>query len=327
MVQNFSTMKRRPFRLAWSSYRSLVERLGSVTRSLRQMLVGDRLQDVRDTVEPRAPLVIRVQDVPGRVLGVGGREHPVARPRVLVPARPRLDVHRRQLPAPQRIVDARGHAPLLLLRAHFEPQLDELDPGAHDPFLRGGTEPQEILILLLAAELHHVLDAGAVVPASIEDDDLARCREMRDVALHVHLRLLAVRRRGQRDVTEYARADSFGERADRPTLSGGVAPLEDDDDPVALVLDPLLQEAQLTLKLAQLLRVLLVLHPTGCGAHARDLIHSQDEVAGRFRNPAAGICCGILSSPPVRDASVCAQLAGATNHCCVVAPVSFVASP
>ncbi len=110
------------------------------------------------------------------------------------------------------------------------------------------------------AEPHHVLDARPVVPTSIEHHDLSRRGEVRDVALHVELRLLAVGGRGQRDDPEHARAHPLGEGANRPPLAGRVAPLEDDDHPEALVLDPLLKLAQLGLQLAQGLLVLLVLH-------------------------------------------------------------------
>ena len=55
------------------------------------------------------------------------------------------------------------------------------------------------------AEFHDPLDAGAVVPATIEDDDLASGRQMPHVALDVHLRLFAFGRRGQRDHTIDAR--------------------------------------------------------------------------------------------------------------------------
>ena len=127
-------------------------------------------------------------------------------------------------------------------------------------FSTRGQSSRKRLVLLLGAEPHHVLDAGAVVPASIEDHDLARRGEVRHVALDVHLRLLAVGRRRQRDDPEHARADALGERADRPALAGGVASLEDDDHAEALVLDPFLELAQLGLQLAQLLLVLLVLH-------------------------------------------------------------------
>ena len=57
-------------------------------------------------------------------------------------------------------------------------------------------------MLLLGAEAHHVFDAGPVVPAAVEDHDLAGRGKVLDVALHVELRLLAVRGRGQRDERE-----------------------------------------------------------------------------------------------------------------------------
>ena len=90
-------------------------------------------------------------------------------------------------------------------------------------------------MLLLGAESHHVFDAGAIVPAAVEDDDLARGREVLDVALHEHLRLFAVRGRRQRHHAEHARAHPLGDRLDGPALAGGVAPLEQDDDPRSLV--------------------------------------------------------------------------------------------
>ena len=115
-------------------------------------------------------------------------------------------------------------------------------------------------MLFLGAEAHHVLDARAVVPTAVEDHDFARGRKMLHVALDVHLRLLAVGRRGQRHQAEHARADALGDGLDGAALAGGVAALEDDDHAQALVLDPLLQLAQLALELAQLLHVFLVLH-------------------------------------------------------------------
>ena len=75
---------------------------------------------------------------------------------------------------------------------------------------------------------------------------------MLQVALHVDLGLLAVRRRRQRDDAEDARADALGERADRAALAGGVASLEDDDDAQALFLHPPLQVAEPDLELPEL---------------------------------------------------------------------------
>ncbi len=102
-------------------------------------------------------------------------------------------------------------------------------------FLDLRAQLEETPVLPLVDEAHDVLDAGAVVPAAVEDDDFAGGREMLDVALGEHLRLLAVRRRGQRDDAKHARADPLGDRLDGAALSGGVAPLEDDDDAQSLV--------------------------------------------------------------------------------------------
>src|SRR5262249_24534782 len=110
----------------------------------------------------------------------------------------------------------------------------------HHIALHRGTQIEKAPVLRLAAEAHDVLDAGTVVPATMEDDDLTRGREMRKVALNVHLRLLAVRRRRQRHHPKDAGTHSFRNRLDRPALARSVPPLKQDDDAKAVSLDPLL---------------------------------------------------------------------------------------
>src|SRR5262249_23002586 len=119
------------------------------------------------------------------------------------------------------------------------------------------TQLQEPFVLLLAAEAHHMFHAGAVVPAPVKDDDFARGRKMREIALDIHLRLLPVSRRGQSHDAEHTRADALRDTTDQTALAGGVATLEDDHDPRPLLLDPVLQYAELDLQLFQLLLVLL----------------------------------------------------------------------
>ena len=51
---------------------------------------------------------------------------------------------------------------------------------------------QEFLVFLRRAEAHDVLDAGAIVPAAVEDHDLAGRGEPLQIALDVELALLAV---------------------------------------------------------------------------------------------------------------------------------------
>src|SRR5262252_3121613 len=102
-------------------------------------------------------------------------------------------------------------------------------------------------MLRLGAKSHHVFDAGAVVPAAIEDHDLARSRKLLDVALHEHLRLFSVRRSGKRRHAKHARAHALADGLDGSALAGGIASLEHDDDARSLVFDPILQMAKLDL--------------------------------------------------------------------------------
>src|SRR5262249_5115891 len=64
---------------------------------------------------------------------------------------------------------------------------------------------------------------------------------MRQIALHVHLALLALGRRWQRDDTENARAHAVRDRLDRSALAGPVAALEHDADSQAFADHPFLQ--------------------------------------------------------------------------------------
>ena len=139
------------------------------------------------------------------------------------------------------------------LSLDLQPDLDELDAAVHDVFLDLGTEFKKAGVLFLRAKAHHIFHASAVVPTAVEDHDLARRREMRHVTLHIHLRLLAVGRRRQRDESEDPRADPLGERPDGAALARGVAAFEDDDDAQPLLLDPILEMTQLGLKLAKFL--------------------------------------------------------------------------
>ena len=207
----------------------------------------------------RPPLVVGAHDVPRRVVGVGALQHHVARLGELVPALEGFEIHRAQLPLPDRIVDARHETALLLLLTDLEPDLEQPDAAIDHELLDDRAELEEALVLLGRAEAHDVLDAGPVVPAAVEDHDLAGRREVLDVALHVHLGLLPVRGRGQGEDAKDARAHARGHRLDQPALAGGVAALEDDDDPLAGRLDPVLQMAEFDLELVELLLVLLAL--------------------------------------------------------------------
>src|SRR5262245_17337422 len=209
---------------------------------------------MRDTVQPGSLLVIGTDDVPRRESGVGGLEHHITGARILEPFAARGLIHRAEFPLAKRIGDARLEPTPLLLVTDLQPEFDEDDAGVgNDVSLERRAQFQEFMMLLLRTEPHHVFDTRAIIPTAVEDDDLTCRRKVRHVALHVHLRLLTVRRCWQRHEPEDARADAFGDGADGAAFPGAVTALEDDYDAEAFVLHPILEFAQLGLELAQLL--------------------------------------------------------------------------
>ena len=103
-------------------------------------------------------------------------------------------------------------------------------PGIRDVFFDFWAYFQKAPHILFADEAHDILNAGAVVPTAVENDDFAGGREMLDVALKIHLRFLTIGRRWQRHDPEDARAHPFGDGFDGAALACGVAALKQDDD-------------------------------------------------------------------------------------------------
>jgi hypothetical protein len=110
-------------------------------------------------------------------------------------------------------------------------------------------------VLVVGAEAHHALDAGAVVPGAVEQHDLARRRQVLHVALEVPLAALELGGLLQRDHARAARVQVLHEALDRAALAGGVAALEQDHHLLAGLLDPGLQLEQLDLQAVLLLFV------------------------------------------------------------------------
>src|SRR5262245_60191109 len=219
------------------------------------LLVGHLPQQVVHAVEPRLLLVDRLHHPPARLGDVRALEHHFLGLGVVLPAAARLEVHRRELPLLERVVDAALEAQLLLLVGDREPVFDQLDPGAHEHALELGRGVEELLVLRVGAEAHHALDPGAVVPAAVEEHDLARGREVRHIALEIPLGALAVVGGGQGGDATHARIEALGDALDDAALACGVAPLEQDHEPVPGVDDPVLELHQLALEAEQLAEV------------------------------------------------------------------------
>ena len=114
-------------------------------------------------------------------------------------------------------------------------------------------------MLVGGAKPHDVFDAGAVVPAAIEDDDLPGRRKALDVALNVYLRLFTVGRRRQRNDAKHARAHALCNRFDGSPLAGAIAPFKHKHDPPAFRFDPFLEMTKFRLQPAHFFFVLLTL--------------------------------------------------------------------
>ena len=139
--------------------------------------------------------------------------------------------------------------------------LTRMIPEFDDRFLHRRRDLEKALHLVHRAEFHDALDASAVVPAAVKDHDFARGRQMPHIALNVHLRLLALGRRRQRDDAIDAWADPLGDRLDDPALAGAVAAFEHDHDLQSLGDDPELQLDQLSVQTCEFALVVLAAKP------------------------------------------------------------------
>src|SRR5215813_9749712 len=133
---------------------SLVRALWQLDLLVFGLLVRDRLQNMRDDVEACPSFVIGVHQAPWRVLAVGRVQHHVARFGIRVPSPIGFDVHRAQLPLPQRILDARLESLFLLFLPYLQPDLDQNDAAIDDVFLDLWAELEEALMLVQKPMTH-----------------------------------------------------------------------------------------------------------------------------------------------------------------------------
>ncbi len=221
------------------------------------LVIRHLAQQMVNAVQPRTLLVDGLHDPPRRFGNVRALQHHFLRLRVRFPAAPAFQIHRAQLPLLQRIENAVLEADFLLFVGDREPVFDDLDAAAHEHFFELGHRTEELFVFVVGAEIHHALDARAVVPAAVEQHHFAACRQMLRVALEIPLRAFAVVRRGQRRDAAHARIQTLRDALDRAALAGRIAALEDHDEPVARVHDPVLQLDQFALQAEQLAEILL----------------------------------------------------------------------
>jgi hypothetical protein len=85
----------------------------------RHFLVGNQVEQMSNEVQTRAPLIVGAHNMPRCILGIRGFQHLISSVGICIPFAARRQVHRAKFPLPQRILDARLKALLLLLIANF----------------------------------------------------------------------------------------------------------------------------------------------------------------------------------------------------------------
>src|SRR5579863_3475061 len=136
-------------------------------------------------------------------------------------------IHRADLPLLQRVLATLAQPLRLFFMADVEVVLEDESARAHQQLFEVRHRPEERLVLLRSAEVHDWLDAGAVVPAAIEQHDLLRRWQVAHVPLEVPLGLLAVTRLARRHDPRLARTQMLDDALDGAVLTGAVATLED----------------------------------------------------------------------------------------------------
>src|SRR5690606_40302307 len=142
----------------------------------------------------RHALVVAVDYDPWRIGGVRALEHRLLVAGELVPLLLRQRVDRAELPSAEDVGLAGAEPALLDGLVDREPELDDANAVVDEHALDLRRLLHEALVLLGGAEAHDGLDHGAVVPAAVEEDDLARVRQVLEVALEVPLPLLRLGR-------------------------------------------------------------------------------------------------------------------------------------
>ncbi len=144
--------------------------------------------------------------------------------------------------------------------ADFEPELQEDDAIVHDHVFEFRQLAQELRALIGGAEAEDMLDHRAVVPAAVEQRDLAPSGQPVDVALEIPLRGFAVGGFGQGNHGGDAGVQVLGQRLDGAALAGSVAALEQHHQTLAGGFDVGLHLDQLDLQRLHSGVVVLALH-------------------------------------------------------------------
>ena len=205
-----------------------------------------------DDIDTRTLLILGLNREPrcGRDISVD--EHLILSAGVILPASDGLQIHRRELPAAQRIFTTGLEASNLLLVRHGEPVFAQDNAVFNQQTLKNRRLMQEATVLLRGAEAHDTLNAGTVVPGAVENHDLTSSRQLFDITLEVPLTLLTASRSRQGLNTTGTGVQVLRDALNGRPLASSVTPLHHDDNSGTGFYHPLLHFDELRLELFEL---------------------------------------------------------------------------
>ena len=148
----------------------------------------------------------------------------------------------------QRILASVIQPSFLFFLTNIQIVFKQLDSGLGEHVFEFRHHLHEFLVLLVGAEAHHTLDAGAVVPASVEENELLRGWQMWDVALEVPAAMLPIGRLSEGHYARLPRTQVPDDPLDHTVLPRSVPAFDQDEDLIVAADEMLLKLDKLDLK-------------------------------------------------------------------------------
>src|SRR5580704_7946492 len=185
--------------LRWRSAASLFTGRAAPFAKSEDLL--DRAAQGLEDLHACPPLVVRLDEVPGRELGARAIDHVAHRALVSRPLLAVAPVLLGDLEALEGRLLALLEAPELLLLAHREPELHDDDAEAHQRMLEVDDLAVRAHPVRLGGEAFDALDEHPAVPAPVEDGEGVLSRHVAPEPPQIRLRALLLGGRGNGDDT------------------------------------------------------------------------------------------------------------------------------
>ena len=176
--------------------------------------IRQRLKNITHGVQAGTLFIVALNDGPRCCHSVRVEEHGFFCLGVVIPFVEGSHIDRRQFPALERVNLTFLEASSLFFAADGEPEFDQVDSAAGQEAFEFRALAHEFQILIIGAETHDTLDAGSVVPRTVEQYDFTGGGQVFYVTLEVPFAELALGRFFQGNHAGSARIEMFHKATD-----------------------------------------------------------------------------------------------------------------